>query len=168
MSKNSRKQDIHELFGLRTTSYLSENCFMEMHTGRKNRNHAFRTAQEHVCNELIKLSGVTFQDMCLKVQKARQLDIKFNDRKNTTKSFFERNMKSAADSIYSPNRFELLNRDTMENDENDHPYHRDTSIVGSDTINHRSRYKQSKRLDVAVNRFPENQHTFQKKMYCSG
>ena len=41
-------------------------------------------------------------------------------------------MISAVDNIFSPNRFELLNCETTENDENDHPYHKDTSIVGSD------------------------------------
>ena len=72
-------------------------------------------------------------------------------------------MKSGADSIDSPNHFELLNYQATGNDENDHPYHKDTSIVGSDTINHHSRYKQSKQPQVVVNIFPENQHTFQKK-----
>ena len=62
-------------------------------------------------------------------------------------------MKSATDSIYSRNRFELLNRETTDNDENDYPYHKDTSIVGIDTINHHSRYKQSKRPEVVANRF---------------
>ena len=69
-------------------------------------------------------------------------------------------MKSAADSIYSPNRFELLNCETTENDGNDHPYHKDTSIVGINTRNHFSRYKQSKQPEIVTNRFPENQHTF--------
>ena len=41
-------------------------------------------------------------------------------------------MKSAADSLYY--RFELLNCETTENDENDHPYHKDASIVSIDTI----------------------------------
>ena len=36
-------------------------------------------------------------------------------------------MKSAADSIYAPNRFELLNCETTENDKNDLPYHKDNS-----------------------------------------
>ena len=57
--------------------------------------------------------------------------------------------------MYSPNRFELLNCETTENDENDRPYYKDTSIVGSDTINHHSRHKQSKRPEAVVNRFPE-------------
>ena len=106
--------------------------------------------------------------MCLKVQEARQSDTRFNERRNITKFSFERNMRSAADSIDSPNRFELLNCETKENDENNHPYHKDTSIVGSDTINHHSRYKQSKRPEVVVYRFPENQHTFQKKCTVPG
>ena len=52
-------------------------------------------------------------------------------------------MKSAAESIYTLNRFELLSCETTENDENNHPYPKDTSTVGSDTINHRSRYNQN-------------------------
>ena len=154
LSKNSSEEDIAKLFGFRTTPYLSENCFIEMSTGRKNRNYAFITAPEHICNELIKLNGVTFQDMCLKVQDARQSDTRFSEKRNITKSSFERNLKNAADSIYSPNRFELLNCETTENDVNDHPYHKDMSIVGIDTINHHSRYKQLKRPQVVADRFP--------------
>ena len=77
-------------------------------------------------------------------------------------------MKIGADSMYSQNRFDLLNCETTENDENDHRYHKDTSIVGIDTINHHSRYKKSKRPEVVANRFPENQHTFQKKCTILG
>ena len=73
-------------------------------------------------------------------------------------------MKSAADSIYSPNRY----CEATENDENDHPYYKDTSVVGTDTINHHSRCKQSKRPEVVANRFPENHHTFQKKCTVLG
>ena len=98
--------------------------------------------------------------MCLKFQEARRSDTRFNGRRNITKFSFERNSKTAIDSIYSTNRFEILHWKTTENDENDHPYHQDTSIVGSDTINHHSRYKQSKRPEVVVNRFLKNQHTF--------
>ena len=114
LRKNSSKQDIAALFGLRTTSYHSENCFIEMHTGRKNRNYAFITAPKHVCNECIILNSIIFQHMFLKVWEARQLGTRFNERKNITNSSFKRNMKSAADSIYSPNRFELLNWEIWE------------------------------------------------------
>ena len=91
-----------------------------------------------------------------------------NEKINITKSSFERNMKSSADSIYSPNRFELINCETTEKEEINHPYHKDTSIVGIDTINHHSRYNQSKRPEVVANRFPEKQHTFQKKYTVPG
>ena len=168
MNKNISEEDITELFGLRATPYLLKNCFIEMPTGRKNRNYAFITAAEQVCHELIKLNGVTFQDMCLKVQEARQSDSRFNEKTNIAKSSFERNMKSAADIIYSPNRFESLNCETTENDENDHAYHKDTSIVGIDTTNHHSRYKQLKQAEAVANRFPENQHIFRKKCTVPG
>ena len=97
-----------ELFGLRTTSYLLENCFIEMPAGGKNRNCAFITAPEHVCHELIKLNGETFQDMCLKVREARQSDTRINEKRNITKSLIKRNVNSAAESIYSQNRFDSL------------------------------------------------------------
>ena len=129
----------------------------------KNRNYAFITAPEHACHELIKLNGVKFQEMCLKVQEARQSDTRFNKKRNITKPSFERNMKSAADSIYYPNRFELRNCETTENDENAHLYQMDTSTVAIDAINHHSRYNQSKLPEVVTNTFPEKQHTFQKK-----
>ena len=61
--------------------------------------------------------------MCLKVQEAKQSNTRFNEKTNITKSSFERNMKRAAGSIYSPERFKLLNCEAMENDESDHPYH---------------------------------------------
>ena len=38
-------------------------------------------------------------------------------------------LQSPADSIYSRNRFELLNCETAENDENDHPYHKDPLLL---------------------------------------
>ena len=130
MSKNSSEEDIAETFGLIATPYLSENCFIEVSSGRKYKNHGFITAPEHACNELIKLNSVKFQDMCLKVQEARHSDNRFNEKRNIPKFSFERNIKSAADSIYCPNRFELLNCETTENDKNNHPFHEDTTTVG--------------------------------------
>ena len=62
LSKISSEQYITELFDLRSTSYLSENCFTETPTGRKKgnfKNFAFITAPEHGCNELMRLSGIT-------------------------------------------------------------------------------------------------------------
>ena len=69
MNKNSSEEDIAKLFGLRATPYLLENCFIEMPTGRKNRNYAFITAPDHACHEPIRLNGAAFQDMSLKLKK---------------------------------------------------------------------------------------------------
>ena len=41
-----------------------------------------------------------------------------------------------------------------ENDENDHPDHKDTSIAGNDTINHHSRNKQLKQPQVVATNTP--------------
>ena len=79
--------------------------------------------------------------MHLKVQEARQSNTSLNEKRNIIKSSFERNMKNAADNIFSPSCFEILNCETKKNDENDRSYHKDTSIVGIDTINLHSRYK---------------------------
>ena len=94
------------------------------------------------CNELIKLNGITFQDMRLKVQEARRSNARFNKKRTITRSSLERNVKSATDTIYSSNHIELLNCENTENHENNHPYHKDTSIVGCNTINHYSKYEQ--------------------------
>ena len=77
-------------------------------------------------------------------------------------------MKSAADNIYSPSLFELLNCETTENDENNQSYDKDTSIVYSDTKYTFSKHKESKRPEEVVTRFPENQHNFQKKCTLPG
>ena len=59
-----------------------------------------------------------------------------NEKINITKSSFERNMKSSADSIYSPNRFELINCETTEKEEINHPYHKiPQQLVLIDTSN---------------------------------
>ena len=63
-------------------------------------------------NELIKLSGITFLDMLLKVREVRQLDTTFNERRNITKSSFGRYVEISKDNLYSPNYFDLLNCET--------------------------------------------------------
>ena len=73
-------------------------------------------------------------------------------------------MRSAADSIYSPNRFELLNCENMGNDKSSHPYHKDTTTVDSDTVNNHFRYKQSKQPEVVLNRFQKTNIPFRKNV----
>ena len=55
--------DIHELFGLRSTKYLRDNCSVEMlmRSHDQSKGFAFITAPQHVTKELLKMNGVQFQ-----------------------------------------------------------------------------------------------------------
>ena len=65
--------DIYELFGLRSTNYLCDNCSVEMplRSHNQSKRFAFITAPHHVTKELVKLNGVQFQGNCLIVEEAR-------------------------------------------------------------------------------------------------
>ena len=93
--------------------------------------------------------------MLLIIQEVKQSNTSFKERKNITKSSLRRKVKSAADNIYLPNCFEILNCETEETDENDQPYEMDSFIVCSDTINRYSKYEQSNRPKVVANRLEE-------------
>ena len=56
--------------------------------------------------------------MCLDVQEARHSDTRFNERKILQSLLLKKNIKSIADSTYSPSRFDLLNCETTENIKN--------------------------------------------------
>ena len=55
--------DIHELFGLRSTKYLRDNFSVEMlmRSHDQSKGFAFITAPQHVTKELLKMNGVQFQ-----------------------------------------------------------------------------------------------------------
>ena len=61
--ENVTESDLVKHFGLRTTNYLTDNCFIKMfklhQNGRRN-DHEFILAPCHVCNELVKLHGLEF------------------------------------------------------------------------------------------------------------
>ena len=67
------ESDLGELFGLRTTNYLTDNCSIEMsklqQNGRQN-GHAFVLAPCHVCDELVKLHGLEFHGRKIVIEKA--------------------------------------------------------------------------------------------------
>ena len=65
--------DIHELFGLRSTKYLCDNCSVEMsmRSNDQSKGFAFITAPQHVTEELVKLSGVRFKGNCLIVEESK-------------------------------------------------------------------------------------------------
>ena len=67
------KQDICELFGLNSTSYLRDTCNIEFpinnNTG-KFKGFAFITAPGHITDELIKLDGIAYHDNELRIKDA--------------------------------------------------------------------------------------------------
>ena len=65
--------DIHELFGLRSTKYLCDNCSVEMpmRSHDQSKGFAFITAPQHVSKELVKLNGVQFKGNCLIVEESK-------------------------------------------------------------------------------------------------
>ena len=65
--------DIHELFGLRSTKYLCDNCSVEMPMRRhdQSKGFAFITAPQHVTKELVKLNGVQFKGNCLIAEESK-------------------------------------------------------------------------------------------------
>ena len=72
---------IHELFGLRSTKYLSDNCSVEMpmRSHDQSKGFAFITAPQHVTKELVKLNGIQFKGLIVEESKSRR---KSNFRSN--------------------------------------------------------------------------------------
>ena len=57
------ENDLGELFGLRKTNYLKDDCSIEMpklQQNERHNGHAFILAPFHVCDELVKLRGLEF------------------------------------------------------------------------------------------------------------
>ena len=65
---NVTEEDINELFGLKSTEYLRQNCIVN--TG-KSKGFAFLKAPPHVSDELIKLNGFEFQKQSIRIENAR-------------------------------------------------------------------------------------------------
>ena len=68
------EEDLNQLFGLKTTVYLRQNCSIEMplnkNTG-KSKGFASLNVPQHVYNELVKLNGIEFQNHCIRIEEAR-------------------------------------------------------------------------------------------------
>ena len=63
LNKDVKVQDLIELFGFNATTYLQENCRVELTTGEnwKNKGFGFAVMPEHVQKELLKLHGIEFR-----------------------------------------------------------------------------------------------------------
>ena len=74
LNKDITEEDLNQLFGLTTTVYLRQTCSIEMpfdeNTG-KSKGFAFLNALHHVYNEIVKLSGIEFQNHFIRIEEAR-------------------------------------------------------------------------------------------------
>ena len=74
LNPNVTEEDINELFGLKSTEYLRQNCSVEMPIDRntgKSKGFSFLKAPPHVSDELIKLNGFEFQKQSIRTENAR-------------------------------------------------------------------------------------------------
>ena len=72
--ENVTESDLMELFGLRTTSYLLDNCSIEMpklQQDGRHKGHGFILAPCHFCNELVKLHGLEFHGHKIIIEEAK-------------------------------------------------------------------------------------------------
>ena len=65
--------DIHELFGLKTTKYLRSNTYVEIPLNRNGeaRGFSFVTPPFHIRNEFLKLNNIQFREINLVVEAVR-------------------------------------------------------------------------------------------------
>ena len=82
LSDYTTEDDLYELFGLRSTKYLKQNCSVKMSTNSntgKKKYFAYVTAPEHVTTELIKLNGIEFNSKCIIVEEAKNKPTAFSE-----------------------------------------------------------------------------------------
>ena len=74
LNTNVTEEDINELFGLKSTEYLRQNCIVEMPIDKnpeKSKGFAFLKVPQHVSDEVIKLNGFEFQKQSVRIENAR-------------------------------------------------------------------------------------------------
>ena len=72
--ENVTETDLVQLFVLRTTNYLIDNCSIEMSNSQQNgrhNGHAFILASCHACDELVKLHSLEFHGHKLIIKEAK-------------------------------------------------------------------------------------------------
>ena len=82
LSDYTTEDDLYELFGLRSTKYLKQNCSVKMSTNSntgKKKYFAYVTAPEDVTTELIKLNGIEFNSKCMIVEEAKNKPTAFSE-----------------------------------------------------------------------------------------
>jgi len=84
------KEDIEQLFGLSTTPYLRQQCWVELScdadTG-KSKGFAFVTVPEHITEELLKLTGIEFYGRQIVIEEAKSTEDDLKDNKKSQGSY---------------------------------------------------------------------------------
>ena len=83
LNTNVKEEDINELFGLKSTEYLRQNCSVKMPIDRntgKSKGFAFLKAPPHISGELIKLNGFEFQKQSIRIENTRTSRTRHHNR----------------------------------------------------------------------------------------
>ena len=90
MANTVTKEDIEQLFGLSTTPYLRQQCWVELScdadTG-KSKGFAFVTVPEHITEELLKLTGIEFYGRQIVIEEAKSTEDDLKDNKKSQGSY---------------------------------------------------------------------------------
>ena len=93
LNTNITKDNINELFGLKSTDYLRQNCNVEIPIDRnteKSKGFAFLKASPHVSDELVKLNGFEFQKQSIRTENARTSRLSINQQNARPNSVLNR------------------------------------------------------------------------------
>ena len=85
LNKDVKEQDLIELFGFNATTYMQENCRVELPTGKNGKNKGFGSTviPEHVQKELLQLRGIEFHGNTIIFEEATSTWIKRPHKQNT-------------------------------------------------------------------------------------
>ena len=81
LDKDVKEQDLIKLFRFNATTYLQENCRVDLPTEKngKNKGFGFAVMPEHLQKELLKLHGIEFHDNIIIIVEATSARIKRSD-----------------------------------------------------------------------------------------
>ena len=74
LNKDITEEDLNQLIGLKATVYLRQTCSIEMPSDKntgKSKKFAFLIVPQHVYHELVKFSGIEFQNHFIRIEEAR-------------------------------------------------------------------------------------------------
>ena len=85
LKKDVEEEDLTELFGFNATTYLQENCRVDIPIEKngKNKGFGFAVMPEHVQKELLKLHGIAFHGNIIIIEEATSTRIKTPDEQKT-------------------------------------------------------------------------------------